>query len=148
MSVKRLSTLCLFFAVVATFANIAIANNEIAKDTISKDVVMQGSYKWVRKKKETSGTITATFTPAGDNKWTVVFKFDWNKTPHIYTGTATGTLTDGKIEGKVLNDKKKRTFTFTGTVKDGTLKASHKEIKKRRGKEIPTDTGTIEMKIS
>ena len=138
MSIKRIFTLALLLSFCATFANTAVA----------QDVTMKGSYKWERKKGATKGAITATFTPAGENKWTVVFKFDWKKTPHTYTGVVTGSVTDGKIEGKVLNDNKKRTFTFTGTVKDGILKASHKEIRKRRGKETSTDTGTIELKTS
>jgi hypothetical protein len=137
MFIKQLFALLSTITILLIFTHTAVA----------KDVNLKGTYKWVRKKGNTSGNIVATFTQTGKNQWKAAFKFNWKKTPHVYTGTATGSLTDGKIEGKIFNDTKKRTFTFTGVVKNGVLKATHKEIKKRKGKEIIIDTGTIEMKI-
>ena len=120
-----------------------------AQNTFAKDVKLKGSYKWVKTKGSTGGDFTATFTPDGDNKWKVEFKFDWKKKPHTYTGTATGSVKDGKLEGKVLNDDKKRTFTFTGTMKNGKMTdGTHTEIRKKGGKESVTDTGTILMEVT
>ena len=109
----------------------------------AEDVKWKGEYKWVRTKGEKKGTVTAEFAPDGENKWKVKFFFKWGKKDHIYTGTATGSVKDGKLKGTVLNDTKKRSFTFEGTVKEGTLTGTYNETTKGRAKK----TGVITMSV-
>lgn len=109
------------------------------------DVKMEGEFAWIRRNKETKAPLKAVFTSDGKKKWKVIFNFKWGKKAKIYTGTAEGELVDGKLTGKILNDNKKRTFSFVADMKSGKLTGEHWEISKRRGKEKKTRTGTFTM---
>ncbi len=125
-----------------TFSSMFVFAEDKEKEK-DEDIEWAGSYKWIRKKGEKQGTVTADFTPDGEGKWKVKFYFKWGKKDHIYTGTAKGSVEDGKLAGAVLNDTKKRSFTFEGIVKDGTLTGTNKENTKGRTK----DTGSIVMSV-
>jgi len=130
MKMRKIMLVFLFAVLGATVAHAA-------------DVTVDGSYVWKRRKGEYKGTFKAVFTPVSEGKWKVVFNFKYKDKPYRYTGTATGSLQNGTLKGTVLNDDKKRTFTFIGTVKDGKMTGTHKEIKKRGSKKIEIDTGTL-----
>ena len=101
---------------------------------------MVGEYYWTGGK--TGGDIKAVFTPTGDGTWDVEFFFDFRKKPHVYAGTAEGSLTDGTLEGKVKNENRRRTFIFGGTVVESKLSATHAEITADE-----RQTGTLEMSL-
>jgi hypothetical protein len=87
---------------------------------------MTGEYR--RLNERSRGEVKSVFTSTGEGTWTVSFHFDYRKKPHIYTGTAAGSLTDGKLSGKVLNEDQSRTFTFEGTVENGAFRGTHAEV--------------------
>ncbi len=87
------------------------------------------------------GDIEAMFTATGKETWDATFRFTFRGTPHVYQGTAEGSLKQGAFGGKVLNENKKRTFTFTGAFKDGKFRGTHSEIEGQR--EIQTGTLTL-----
>jgi hypothetical protein len=132
----------LVFAVIvftALHAHMSIAAEEIN---------LKGTFQWVKQKKETPHKLNATFTSTGTNQWNCVFHFDWSKKPRLYTGTATGKLTNGKIEGIAKNENKKRTFTFKGTFKNGKMTGTHTEIKTRNDTQRVIDTGTLTLEVA
>ena len=79
-----------------------------------------------------SGKLESIFTPTGAGEWKVSFRFRFRGEAHVYTGTARGSLSDGALEGKVLNDGKRRTFTFSGSFEDGVFHGTHAEIEDGR----------------
>lgn len=100
-----------------------------------------GRYEWTVGEK---GKLDATFTPTGTpNEYKVEFRFNFNGSPHVYAGTATGDLSDGDLRGEVKSDRGKRTFRFTGETKRGRFKGTHSEVRKN-GEE--TATGTLRLK--
>lgn len=109
----------------------------------AREVKMEGEFSWTRRGKDTKGPLIAIFTSDGKNKWKVVFNFKWGKKEKIYTGKADGEIVNGKLKGVVLNDNKKRTFSFVADMKSGKLTGEHWEISKFRGKEKKKRTGTF-----
>ncbi len=87
------------------------------------------------------GDVEAVFTATGQGTWDVTFRFTFRGTPHVYQGTAEGSLSEGGLRGKVLNETKKRTFTFTGAFKNGEFRGTHAEIEGQR--EVQTGTLTL-----
>lgn len=100
---------------------------------------LTGEYVWSGG--GTGGDLEAVFTPAAEGTWDVEFRFEHRGKPHIYTGTAEGSVSEGPLRGTVLNENKKRTFTFEGEFKDGTFRGTHSEIEE--GKEKSTGTMTL-----
>lgn len=111
-----------------------------ADDTASKGdtTTMVGEYHW---NDRASGELKAIFTPAGDGQWTVDFHFDFRDEPHIYSGTAEGSLSEGGLKGTVKNENKKRTFIFKGAFEDGQFSGDHEET--TEGRERRTGTMTL-----
>ena len=101
---------------------------------------LNGSYKWDARGSE--GDLEAVFTPTGDNTSNVSFNFEFRGKAHTYTGTAEGGLGEGALSGTVLNESKKRTFTFTGDFSDGEFSGTHAEM---HG-ESEVETGTLTLK--
>ena len=89
--------------------------------------------------------LRTTFTATGPGKWGVSFRFTWRGTPHVYSGTATGSLTEGVLEGKIKNDEKHRNFTFTGVFADGVFKGTHTEVGRGRTDRVE-QTGTMTLR--
>jgi len=98
-----------------------------------------GEFVW--NQRGNRGDLEAVFTATGEGTWDVTFRFSFRGSPHLYQGTAEGSLTEGDLSGKVLNESKKRTFTFTGAFKDGEFRGTHAEIEGRR----KVDTGTLTL---
>ena len=86
-----------------------------------------------------SGDLEAVFTSTGEGTWDVSFHFEFRGRPHVYRGTAEGSLSQGELQGKVKN--KGRTFLFSGTVKDGKFRGTHAETEGGREQE----TGTLTL---
>jgi hypothetical protein len=129
---KRLVTLVVAAAwVVSMTGSLAVAEDA---------QTLTGSFVWNNKDK--TGDLEAVFTQTEAGKWDVAFHFTWEGEPHVYAGTAEGSLADGTLEGKVLNDTEEHTFTFTGTFEDGTFHGTHSVIGKDGN---PKDTGTLKL---
>ncbi|MEM8961377.1 MAG: hypothetical protein AAGD38_07870 [Acidobacteriota bacterium] len=107
--------------------------------TGSEEKTLVGEYVWTER--GVSDELKAVFVATGENTWDVSFNFDFRNKPYIYKGTATGNLTSGKVEGTVLNDTEKRTFTFSGEFVDGVLKGTHRETTEGRERQ----TGTFSL---
>ena len=101
---------------------------------------LKGSFVWNNENK--TGEIEAVFTETGKGKWDVSFNFTWEDEPHTYSGTAEGSLSEGELKGKVLNDTEEHSFTFSGSVKDGTFDGTHASI---RDDGSVRDTGTLKL---
>ena len=102
---------------------------------------LTGEYQWDQG--GASGELNAVFAPKGEGLWDVSFKFTFRGKPHTYTGTAKGSLSDGDLEGEVLNDNKRRTFTFQGRFTEGAFSGTHAEVTNGKGYR----TGTLTLKI-
>lgn len=101
---------------------------------------MTGQFKWNRM--DDPGDIKAVFTPTGENTWDVSFYFDFREEPHIYSGTAEGSLTEGALKGNVMSDGEKPSpFSFEGKFVDGTFEGIHHSLRD----EEPAETGTITL---
>ena len=101
---------------------------------------LSGQYVWSHA--DQSGDLEARFTPLEAGKWNVAFHFTFKGDPHVYAGTAEGSLGAGELSGKVFNEKKNRTFTFRGRFEEGTFNGTHAEV--AEGKE--TAMGTLTLK--
>ena len=120
-------------------AAIAIAPAALGADADAGTKTLSGEYYW--SERDESGALEAVFEPTGDGMWDVTFRFSFRDRPRVYTGTATGSLTDGPLEGSVVNDDKKRTFTFSGAFENGSFRGSHAETTADR----ESDTGTMTL---
>ncbi len=87
------------------------------------------------------GDLEAVFIATGQETWDVAFHFTFRGASHVYKGSAEGSLSEGDLRGKVLNESRKRTFTFTGAFKDGEFRGTHAEIE---GKRV-VETGTLTL---
>ena len=87
---------------------------------------LKGTWEWNDAGK--TGDLEAVFTPTGEGKWDVAFHFEFRGEQHTYAGTAEGTLAGGDLKGRVSNENKKRTWTFTGTFTEGEFHGTHAEI--------------------
>lgn len=87
---------------------------------------LKGSFEWTDGGNR--GDLEAVFTPAGEGKWDVAFHFEFRGTPHIYAGSAEGTLAGGALKGRVHTEDRNRTFSFTGTFSEGKFQGTHAEI--------------------
>ncbi len=86
---------------------------------------LNGEYHWTNA--DEKGALKAVFTPTGKETWDVSFYFQFRDKDHTYTGTATGSLSDGSLSGTVKNENQRRTFTFEGTTADGSFEGKHAE---------------------
>ena len=100
---------------------------------------LNGEFKWSQR--NSSGDLKADFTPTSEGTWDVSFHFKFRGEPHVYSGTAEGSLSEGELSGTVKNENKRRTFTFTGSIKDGTFRGTHSEVDD--GKAFQTGTLTL-----
>jgi hypothetical protein len=101
---------------------------------------LNGSFVWEHG--NTTGDLEAVFTPTGEATWDVSFHFTFRNQPHTYSGTASGSLSEGTLSGTVMNETKKRTFTFGGTFDDGVFSGEHAEV----GESGSMQTGTLTLR--
>lgn len=109
----------------------------------SEPVTLEGGFVWERSDGNQTGDLKAVFTPTGDGTWDVAFHFDWEDGPHVYAGTAEGSLTEGELSGRVNNDSEDRpgSFVFKGTVADGSFSGTHAWLEGEEEK----STGTLTL---
>ena len=100
---------------------------------------LKGEYVWTQR--DVSDPIEAVFTATGDASWDVAFHFEFRGKPHVYEGTAQGSLSQGELKGEVRNENKQRSFTFSGTFEDGIFNGTHEET--TRGRQSKTGTITL-----
>ena len=100
---------------------------------------LTGEFEWNHRSNR--GDLEAVFTATGQGTWDVTFQFIFRGSPHVYEGTAEGSLSEGELRGQVLNESKKRTFTFTGEFQNGEFRGTHAEIE---GQQV-VQTGTLTL---
>lgn len=120
-------------------ALLVLAVGAVAAEEQAKSVTMNGEFYW--EQGSTGGDLEAVFTPTGDGAWDVAFSFEFQGTPHTYTGTASGALGEGTLTGEVVNESGKRTWVFEGSFSDGAFEGTHTEITEGER----TRTGTIRL---
>ena len=123
---------------IAAALTIGLAAAAVAEEAPA-GTTLSGQYEWSGP--GMTGGIAATFTPSGEGTWTVEFNFVFGGHDRVYSGTAEGSLDNGKLSGTVQNEEKKRTFTFTGTVSEGTFNGTHAETTGG----VARDTGTMTL---
>jgi len=101
---------------------------------------LKGTYEGTESEK--SGHLEAEFTPAGEGKWGVAFRFQFEGQGHVFAGTAEGTLSEGPLKGTVKTDNGKRTFAFSGTFHDGVFTGTHADATEEKEHQ----TGTLTLK--
>jgi hypothetical protein len=90
------------------------------------DVTLEGGFVWERDDGNHDGDLTAIFTPTGDGEWSVAFHFDWEDGPHVYTGTCSGSLSEGELAGDITSDgDREMKFKFSGAFEDGMFSGTH-----------------------
>jgi hypothetical protein len=99
---------------------------------------LKGGFVWTQ---GSEGDLEAVFIPAGEDRWEVSFHFTFRGEDHTYTGEAEGSLNEGSLSGTVLNETKKRTFTFTGEFEKGEFRGTHAEV----GESGERKTGTLTL---
>lgn len=104
-------------------------------------VTLYGSYLW-RADPRDPGELRAVFTPTGRGLWKVAFHFRFSGRKHAYRGTAEGSLGNGRLSGKVRDERGRRTFFFEGNSRDGHFSGTHSEEKRAGSAEA---TGTLEL---
>ena len=114
-------------------ASAAVMAEEGETTTLNGQFIWEGG--------NSTGDLEAIFTPNGDDGWNVDFHFEFRGKPHVYSGTASGSLSEGKLEGRVLNENKKRTFTFEGSFEDGAFSGTHAEVNGDKA----SSTGTLTL---
>jgi len=100
---------------------------------------LTGEFVWSQR--ENRGDLEVIFTPTGEDRWDVAFHFTFRGQPHVYSGTAEGSLSEGSLQGTVNNEDKRRTFTFKGKFEDGKFTGTHAEV--GDGQEQATGTLTL-----
>ncbi len=107
----------------------------------SDQQTLTGTYVWNSGR---PSSLKAIFTATGEDRWEVAFHFRFRGDAEVFSGTATGSLAGGTLEGKVKNGSQRRTFTFRGEFEDGTFRGKHAEIFGSR--ESSTGTLTLQRK--
>ena len=101
------------------------------------DVEMAGSFLWVddddvgEETESHTGDLEAVFTATGVDKWDVIFRFEFGGVVHAFVGTASGSLDEGDIEGRVHDGAEgadREFYRFEGRVSGGILTATHGEL--------------------
>ncbi len=102
---------------------------------------LTGMYVWNSGR---PSSLKAIFTASGEDRWDVAFHFRFRGNAEIFSGTATGDLSEGRLEGRVRNrnGSGSRTFTFNGEFDNGTFRGRHAEIFGNR----ESSTGTLTLK--
>jgi hypothetical protein len=111
------------------------------------DVTLEGSYVWNKEDEQITGDLRAVFTEKSKEEWNVSFHFDWEEEPRVFTGTASGNLSTGKLEGDIVSDDEdhKMTFKFQGSFEDGTFTGTHGFVSDE-GEVKPAGTLTLQPK--
>ena len=124
---------CVLVLTLALLASAVMADDGVAMQT------MNGEYLWTRM--DSPGPIKAEFVATDDNQWKVSFYFNFRDVDHVYSGTATGSLSNGELHGEVMSDgERPQPFAFEGTVENGVFSGTH-----RTQGEDGEETGTLTL---
>lgn len=129
-------------ALTAVAAALVLSTHAVAEEKVaSEPQTLTGEYVWDQRGK--SGALRAEFKATDEaGKFDVSFYFEFRGEDHIYSGSAEGSLSEGKLAGEVKNEDKRRTFTFTGEFDEaGKFSGTHAEI----GERGTFDTGTLTL---
>lgn len=125
----------------AWFALIALLAISPAERVASLDAATVLDGEWTWKPGDETGDMKATFEPITARSWKVSFRFNFNG-PHVYTGTAEGSLGEGgRLVGRVQSDVGRQEWRFEGTFKNGRLEGKH-FAKRGREEEL---SGTLSL---
>ena len=116
----------------------------VAPGLAGDEISFSGSFHWERPDgEEFDGELSAVFTPEKDGEWAVAFEFDWEGEPHVFLGSASGSLS-GELSGKAASDDPGHPlkFEFKGAFSDGTFSGTHGYFN-REGDLV--DSGTLEL---
>ncbi len=100
-----------------------------------------GHYDWSDGGKD---DLRVEFTPQGDDKWDVTFRFGFDGRAYAWQGTAEGRLEDASELTGTASWKSRR-WTWRATIEDGVMLGEHTELRSR-GR--TRDTGTFELRAS
>lgn len=124
--------------VLTVLATALLAVAAFAAET-SGPQTLEGEYLWNRMEEPQS--IKAVFTPKAEGEWDVAFYFNFRDEDHVYSGTASGSLTGGSLTGRVLSDgENHRPFKFEGRFVDGVFEGTH-----GTDDEEDIETGTLRL---
>ena len=87
------------------------------------------------------GSLEAVFEPTGDGSWDVVFLVLLDERLRRFAGTASGSLCDGELTGRVQDEDRLHIFTFRGEFEDSRFHGTHAESS--GGREVPSGTLTL-----
>ena len=90
-----------------------------------KERMFTGHYRWDAR--DESGRLDVVFSATGEETWDVVFRFNFQG-PHVYSGTAEGSLDEGPLTGEVSDEAGDRKFAFRGNFRKGKFRGSHFEV--------------------
>lgn len=125
-------------SILALTASFVVASEVVASEGAAIET-LKGEYLWNRQ--DSPGPIKAVFVATGEKEWNVSFYFNFRDEDHIYSGTATGSLSEGELRGEVLSDgERKQPFVFEGTFENGVFNGTH-----RTEGEDGEETGTISL---
>lgn len=100
---------------------------------------LRGRYDWPAG--DSRGPLEAVFTPTGPARWDVAFHFTFSDRDRTYRGTAEGSLSTGRLAGRVKSENGRQTYSFEGEFRDGTFTGTHAEVR-RYGERA---TGTLSL---
>jgi hypothetical protein len=106
----------------------------------AETTTLNGAYIWAQGNAD--GELEVIFSPTGEAEWDVSFNFTFRNKPHTYTGSAAGKIGEGAFSGTVVNESKRRTFTFEGSFEDGVFMGTHAEVHGEKS----SPTGTLTFK--
>ena len=103
--------------------------------TAADSRVLEGSYQWSN---GDDGPLEATFVATGPETYEVVFRFRFQGKKNTWKGTATGSLEDGAIKGRVKAGRMKRYWVFECAFDGSSCQGNHAEDK--NGELVPSGT--------
>jgi hypothetical protein len=98
---------------------------------------LTGEYRWEDRAR---GPLEAVFTATAEAHWNVAFHFTFQGQAHVYRGTATGSLTEGALEGQVWDESKSQAYIFRGKAQKGAFRGTHAEVDDGKEHELGTLT--------
>ena len=80
----------------------------------AEKVNFSGEYQW---KQGGNDRLAAEFTPDGDERWKVKFRFDWSGNSYTWKGDIAGPLTEGsEFNGTARSKDGRREWRISGTL--------------------------------
>ncbi|MCG8457748.1 MAG: hypothetical protein MI919_15845 [Holophagales bacterium] len=88
----------------------------------------RGRFVWEDGGREYPGEVTASFAPAGDDRYEVVFRFRWRGEAYEWYGSLVGSL-EGGLEGEIRSSPDREpSFRLRGAFEEGVFTGTHYRI--------------------